>query len=253
MFVLLLKRTLILVWIFCTAANASPLIAELSDKKIIINSSFDGADLMLFGSRNESGDVVAVVRGPSTKAVVRKKQNKYGIWVNRESEEFENIPIFYFIAASKDFANANKSIYFNSLKIGYDETISSLRLKKYDIMGESERAKREEFGKALLRTLKLAKLYNSKIVPINFIGDGLFRANIRFPDNTPTGKYSVEVYLIDGGQIKAIHTSSIHVYKSGLDAAIYNMAQNNSVIYGFLSILIAALGGLLAVRIFNKE
>ncbi len=234
------------------SASASPLIAEISDRKIVINTSFDGADLMLFGSRNESGDIVAIIRGPSAKAIIRKKQKYFGIWVNRQSEEFENIPIFYSMAASKNFSSDDKQIYLSNLKIGYSETLESLWLNKNELIGEAERAKREEFNYALLRELRIAKLYNTKITPINFIGDGLFRANIAFPDNTPTGTYGVEVYLIDGGQVQAMRTTSIHVYKSGLDAAIYQLSQNNSAIYGLLAIALAVFGGLFAVKIFNK-
>ncbi len=233
-------------------ALASPLIAEISDRNIVINTAFNGADLMLFGSRNESGDIIAIVRGPSVKATIRKKQKYFGVWVNNQSEIFDDIPMFYALAVSKDFEDINKTIYLDTLKIGYNETLESLRLKKYELIGEGERAKREEFGHALLRELRLAKLYHKQIVPIKFIGDGLFRANISFPDNTPTGVYGVEVYLIDGGQVQAMHTTSIRVYKSGLDAAIYQLSQNNGAIYGLLAIALAAFGGLFAVRIFNR-
>ena len=52
--------------------QAKPVIADLSDYDIRIDSSFTGTSLLLFGARNEPGDVIVVVRGPKKKFVVQK-------------------------------------------------------------------------------------------------------------------------------------------------------------------------------------
>jgi uncharacterized protein (TIGR02186 family) len=232
--------------------NARPLVAEISSHDIVVHSAFKGTELILFGTRNAAGDIVVVVRGPDAKAVVRKKQKVFGLWVNRLTEEFHDIPAFYAMASSKKYADIKKSVYFDALKIGYMQAIESFHSSALSHLNENERATREEFSKALIRALRQEQVYQPQIAPITFIGDGLFRATIPFPDNTPTGDYGVEVYLVADGVVQAMHTTSIHVYKTGLDATMYQLSQKFPLLYGMLAIAIAISGGLLAVKLCNR-
>jgi uncharacterized protein (TIGR02186 family) len=234
---------------FCFGGVASPLISEISDKKILIHSAFDGANLMLFGSRREAGEIVAVVRGENAKAVIHKKQQLYGVWVNKQREKFERLPIFYAIAASNKISEIENSVYLEKLGIGFNNIIKNIAKDNFGAITKQ----RGEFANALIHHLQLAKLYSSKVAKINFIGDGLFYVNIDFPDNTPTGTYSVEVYLIDDGVIHAMHTTSINVYKTGLDAAIFQLSQQNPWLYGLLAIGIAIFSGMLVAQLFDKR
>jgi hypothetical protein len=45
-------------------AVASPVVADMSNYEITMDSNFNGTRLFMFGARNESGDVIAVIRGP---------------------------------------------------------------------------------------------------------------------------------------------------------------------------------------------
>src|SRR5215471_10269016 len=82
-------------------ARAEPLVADLSNHLIAITTGFNGADVLLFGATDGPGDIVAVVRGPTVRAIVRRKGRLFGIWVNRESMDFEEVPNFYAVAASR--------------------------------------------------------------------------------------------------------------------------------------------------------
>ncbi|NET71449.1 MAG: hypothetical protein F6K62_11105 [Sphaerospermopsis sp. SIO1G2] len=233
-------------------ASARPLVAEISSHDITIHSAFDGTELTLFGVRNAPGDIVVVIRGPARDATIRKKRRIAGIWVNRDTEHFPHIPAFYAMAASRPYEDIPKSIYFDALQVGYIEAIQPFRLKDSDILSEDDRAVREIFAHALLRELRLQQLYQSDVGQITFVGGGLFRTHITFPDNTPTGTYSAEVYLFSDGEVMGMHTTPIYVYKSGTDAFIYSLAHDNPIIYGIVAIILAIIGGLLAVRLFRR-
>jgi uncharacterized protein (TIGR02186 family) len=234
---------------FCFVGQASPLIAEISDKKILIHSAFDGANLMLFGSKREAGEIIAIVRGEGAKAVIHKKQQLYGMWINKQRQTFENVPIFYAIASSKPISEITDSIYLKKLGIGFDNLVKNIAQDNFN----GDFKKRTDFAKSLIHHLQLAQLYSKEAAKINFIGDGLFHVNINFPDNTPTGKYSVEVYLIDDGAVHSMHTTSINIYKTGLDALIFTLSQNNGLLYGALAVAIAVFAGILVAQLFDKR
>ena len=56
---------------------------------------------MLFGSRQEPGEIIIVVRGPPGKAIVRRRHHVLGFWINTESAVFDNVPAFYATASDR--------------------------------------------------------------------------------------------------------------------------------------------------------
>src|SRR5271155_5038835 len=95
----------ILLLLLPLAASAKPLVADLSQYRIEIDSSFTGTRLLLFGSRNDIGDIVIVVRGPERKFTVRRKERIAGVWMNHRERHFDDVPAYYAIATSKPFTS----------------------------------------------------------------------------------------------------------------------------------------------------
>jgi uncharacterized protein (TIGR02186 family) len=246
---------LLIIFIFFapTPSHSSPLVAEISSHDITIHTAFHGTELILFGVRDAAGDIVVVVRGPERRAVVRKKERIFGVWANRDSESFDNVPAFYAMAASRNFEAITKSIYFDALQIGYAEAIHPFRLSRDDFFTEDERAKREVFARALLREFRTRRLYQTEVLPITFISGGLFRTTIPFPDNTPTGTYTAEVYLFADGEVMGVYTTPIRVYKSGFDAFLFRTAHEYPAAYGVAAILLAVIGGITAIKLFHRN
>src|ERR1700720_1280081 len=81
--------------------RAEPLVADLSDHLIAITTGFTGAEVLLFGATDGPGDIVVLVRGPTGDAMVRRMGRLFGIWVNRDSLTFGEVPNFYAIASSR--------------------------------------------------------------------------------------------------------------------------------------------------------
>src|SRR5580698_5947823 len=61
-------------------ALAAPLVADLSNYRIDIDSGFNGTRIFLFGARNDNGDIAVVIRGPQKDYIVRKKKEIAGLW-----------------------------------------------------------------------------------------------------------------------------------------------------------------------------
>ncbi len=243
-------KQLLLLFAFLLAPHmlaAKPLVTDISSHDITIHTAFEGTELMLFGARNDPGDIIVVVRGPERHATIRRKERVFGIWINRVTETISPVPAFYALASSRDFDQITKSIYFDALGI---EPLSAVTpfAPGQELAGPQRRV----FSRALMRKMRQERLYGSAAGEVEFIGQTLFKTVIPFPDNMPRGDYTAETYLFSDGELAGVHTTPIHVYKSGLDAFLYDMATRYAYLYGIAAILIAAGAGWLANTIFRR-
>jgi uncharacterized protein (TIGR02186 family) len=235
----------VLLLFFAASAIATPLVGDLSNYRINIDSGFNGTRIFLFGARNDSGDIVVVVRGPARDYIVRKKEQIAGIWVNRERMKFFGVPDFYAIATSKKLSDVAQGNLFRQLGIGQDNLLAPppdpKSLASYD-----------SFAAAFLRRQHQRKLYMTEPGSLNFMAETLFKTVIEFPDNIPPGHYTAEIYLISDGEVAGMQAIPINVVKSGLGAFLYTAAHESPVLYGLAAVIMALAIGWIAGRLFEK-
>lgn len=235
----MIARLAMLIWlIFPGAALALPLLADISSHRVEIHSSFTGTQLIVFGARNDPGDVVVTVRGPESDVVVRKKERVAGIWINREEETIANMPLFYRIASSRPLDDVRQYLMFDALSVRYPYEISD--------------AEPQNFSQALLKLMSQQRLYSTELLPVEFMGPTLFKVAFDFPDNMPRGTYTAEAYLFTDGQLSGMHAIPVEVYKIGSDAFLYEAAHEYSIVYGVMAVLLALSIGGSASWLFNR-
>ncbi len=99
------------------SANSETLVTDLSQNEIEITSQFAGSELLLFGAIERYArdaiqsdeisvqgldyDIIVVVRSEPTDLIIRKKENKAGIWVNSENITVRGVPGYYAIASTR--------------------------------------------------------------------------------------------------------------------------------------------------------
>jgi uncharacterized protein (TIGR02186 family) len=226
-------------------ALATPLIADLSNYRIDMDASFNGTRMFLFGARNETGDIVVVIRGPLKNFIVRKKEPIAGIWINRERMRFWNVPDFYAIASSKPLEAIEKDIVFRQLGIGQQYLLTRPASPKLQ-------TNFDEFSQAFLNHQYRQRLYMKDAGSVQFMGETLFKTTITFPDNIPPGHYTAEIYLISDGEVVGMQSTPINVVKTGLDAFLYDYAHRSPALYGITAIIMALAAGWFAGRLFEK-
>jgi uncharacterized protein (TIGR02186 family) len=219
--------------------KADEVVADLSNHLIAINSSFTGTSVVLFGATDGPGDIVAVVRGPERDLTVWRKAKILGIWANAESVEFGNVPSFYAIAASRPIDEAVPASAASLYRIG----VGNL---KFQNKSAASPERLPVFTEALVREQQRAGLFPTRVEQISFLGERLFRANIAFPANVPTGTYLVEVFLIRNRDIVGAQTTPLIVSKVGMDAAVSDFATGDAAAYGAIAVLAAMMAGWLA-------
>lgn len=223
-----LLAALFLLILVPAVAAAKPLVADLSQYHIQIDSSFTGTRLLLFGSRNDIGDIIVVVRGPEKSFTVRKKEWVSGLWINGQSQHFLSVPVFYMLASSKPFKDIKKTPIFAALQIGLDTFVPPSPDLHY-----------LSFAPALIRYGQEQHLYAESEQKVSFMGESLFKYVIAFPDNIPRGDYSADIYLFNDGQLSAMQSIPLRIEKIGFDAVVYDFAQEHSVLYGLCAIALA--------------
>ena len=99
---------LITLLFFARAAFSQEIVMGLSKNEIGITAFFDGSEIMVFGavkateklSLNEPLGVVVAIASPRQAVMVRRKEKKFGIWVNVDSVEIDLAPSFYAVATT---------------------------------------------------------------------------------------------------------------------------------------------------------
>ena len=236
-----------LLWLASGAApvNSAAVLADLSSHIIAIGSGFTGNSVVLFGSTDGPGDIIAVVRGPERDVTVWRKGKIAGIWVNANSVTFSNLPAFYAVVASRPLEQLIQPSVAALYKIGAAHL-------KYEPESPVRPERARRFAEALIREQRQAGLFVADIGKVTFLGERLFRATLSFPKNVPTGTYLVQVFLIRDGDVVSGQTTPLVVSKVGLDAAISEFAIRKSAAYGAIAITVAVAAGWLASLAFRR-
>ncbi len=226
-------------------AAAQPLVADLSNHLITITSNYTGTDLVLFGTIEQDGDIVVVVRGPRQPLVVRRKEQLAGVWLNRDPVRFEGVLGFYALAATRPIYDIASEPLLARLEIGTEH----IRFKTASGLDDSVL---EPYRKAIVRNMKRVALYPEQVGKVTWLGKRLFRTEVHFPANVPPGNYSAEVYLIQEFGVTTAQTTPLFVRKRGVQRAIFDYAWAHPFWYGVFAVLLAMAAGWLAAQIFRR-
>ena len=80
----------------------------------------------------------------------------------------------------------------------------------------------------------------------------LFKHYFRFPPAATEGRYQVESFCFQKGQLVGYGKDVIEIKKVGLESWLTTTSQNRPVLFGIMAVLIAMCAGLLVGFIFRK-
>jgi len=246
-----LAGVLIVLFVFRAAPVMSQeLVTNLSKYLISIESTFTGAELLLFGAvegrqLERQTDVAIVVRGPEDNLIVRRKAQVSGIWVNYDAATIGAVPGYYAVVATRplDMIAAPEVLQRHGIGAAY----LNLAVEPPDGVDA------EPYREALLRLRAREDLYQSDTDGVVFVGKTLFRATVTMPANVPDGVFSASVYLFQDGNLIHAQTTPLYVSKAGFERFIYDLAHRQPLTYGVLAVIIALFAGWAASVAFRRS
>ncbi|SHG70333.1 TIGR02186 family protein [Marivita hallyeonensis] len=235
--------------LFLLACLAMPLSAEevvlgLSQDEVSISTNFDGSEIIIYGAikreapipQDDPLQVIVTISGPREPVTIRRKDRRFGIWVNTEGLSVSAAPSFYAIATSGTWAEVINEA--DDLR----HTISIPRAIR-SVGAWSQVDKPQEFLDALIRIKMNDGTYVLKENAVDLQQSTLFTTAIRMPANLTEGDYATRIFLTRGGKVISRYETSIDVRKVGLERWLFNLSRQQPLVYGLMSLAIAIAAG----------
>lgn len=226
-------------------------VADVSQNRIAITAGFDGTELFVFGAVARDApavrpppDVVVRIAGPDQPLIVRRKDRRFGVWVNSAAERIGAAPSYYAVATTGPLREALSFTEDLRHRVSLEH---ALRLVDADSTG----AARQAFLDAVVRLRRASGLYALAPGGVALSDGVLFRASFALPGNIVEGAYAVTVLLTRDGAVIDSYQTEIDVAKAGLERWLFETAQRRPWLYGALAILIALAAGLAASELFR--
>jgi uncharacterized protein (TIGR02186 family) len=227
------------------AQGGPPLVADLSERSISITLGFSGTDLLLFGATDATGEIVVIIRGPSSNVTVRRKDRIGGIWVNNDHVEFKDVPGFYLVASSGPLDEIASPLIRQNKALGF----ATIPLETTADIDDERRA---GFRDALLRNKQRQGLYREAPGSVELQSGRLFRTTVNFPSIVPTGDYTVEVILLRNDRVISATLTPLVVSRTGFESLVFTFAHLHSELYGLIAIVVALMAGWFAGFAFRR-
>jgi uncharacterized protein (TIGR02186 family) len=249
-------------------AMAAPkqIVADLSNSRVDITSSYHGTELLLFGAYEgmPGDDIILVVQGPATDIIQRRKAKRAGIWVNVETKVWQEEPSFYHVFATGELPSIADEQALSNATVGpLADGLSFTAGRDAAGNGHGGGDKPAPAGPAIASTLEQQNNLRRnmeanglwQVLPSSIVTqqDMLFRASLSLPSNIPTGDYSVRVLHFRDGVALSERVTDMNVRKAGLSALIYRFAHEFSALYGIFAIIFAVTSGWLAAVAFRRK
>lgn len=252
----MIGRILLALGLWLALAGAAPirLITQLSQARIDINTTFRGAELLVFGAiqyplgsvPDAPPDIAVVVRGPSAPVTVRQKARIAGIWVNARGVRFESVPGFYAVAATRPVA----ALADERTTAIYEIGIRNLQLSPAS--GADDDTSRA-FEAGLIAARQKAGLFAEHPGGVQITRGVLYAARVALPAAVPVGDYTAEIHLIRQGRVLASTSAPFVIGKSGFERWVYVVAQEHSLLYGLAAVIAALAAGALAALVTRRR
>jgi len=242
-------------------AAAEQLVISISRHQVLVNSSFIGTTIVLFGTiepdtptgalrRRPGGyDVVATIMGPNQSVVTRQKERVLGIWINGASRTFVNVPGYLAVMSNRPFDRITRPEIRQRLGIGFDNIVLPQQIGAD--LGDVPR--NDPFRTNFIRLKTENELYLQQENGITMLTPTVFRATIPLPASVPVGNYDADVKLFADGALLARSHSAFEVVKVGFEQFVATAARDHGLLYGLTTAMMALLTGWFASVVFRRD
>ncbi len=221
-------------------AGAQALLFDLSRPRVSITSAFSGTDILVYGALDAPADVIVTISGAPSRQTVLRKERVLGLWVTGARQTFDDVPVYYAVAATKPLAQILPADGVPGVALTLAERMAAIRA--LDARRRSAPELRA-FEQGLIAAKRRDGLYPEGVTPITVLAGRLFRAELQFPSRLPVGDYEITAYVLRDGQPVTAVSKPLIVSKAGFSADISEWARDEAPMYGGFAIAMALLVG----------
>jgi len=225
-----------------------------SKNLIEIGLSYRGDQIHFFGINPVPGaDVVIKLTAEKEEVVKLSVKGRVGpFWMTVKQYEVTGSPFIYKIHSTKPLDQIMSPETAQKLELGYPAVRG--KMKMHLVRGEAAADDEAVVWKGLLKIKEQANLYNIVADPKRLeISEGkLFKHYFRFPPAATEGRYQVESFCFEKGELVGYGKDVIEIKKIGLEHWITQTSQNQPVLFGIMAVIIAVGAGLLVGVLFGK-
>lgn len=228
------------------------LVPEVSQHEIEVRQGFTGTELLLFGAildpagraAAQDYDVVVVLQGPSQAIRVREKERFGGIWINAASTDYRSAPSFFAMASTRPI----EEIVDERTAAIYEFGTRYIQLSPSGAIEPEEQAR---FSAGLVDLRTRQGLYQDDVGGVTVSERVLYQARISLPSTVVTGTYTAETFAVRDGRVIASALAEVEVKKVGFERFVANTAEEHSLLYGLVAVLLSVGMGWTAGRFYS--
>jgi uncharacterized protein (TIGR02186 family) len=237
-----------------SALAQDSLVTGLSTDNVALNATFDGSEIFVFGAVQPDSDaelqggpldIIITIKGPESNVTVRRKERRFGIWINTDQVVVRQVPSFYAVASTSELDGLLSQTELLRHGIGMSEAVRR-------VGSHPDFADTQAFADAVVRIRQDNGLYERIDGGVMLAEDILFQAHFALPANLVEGSYAAEFFLVRGQAVTGSARTAITVEKTGIERWLFNLSQDRPLAYGLLSLLVALSAGWLAATAFGR-
>jgi uncharacterized protein (TIGR02186 family) len=238
-------------------ARAERLIVSVSNHRVTVTPNYSGEELVLFGSvekdantpPNRTYDLVVTVSGPRADMVTRRKERKFGIWINTDSRQFLQVPTYLAIFSNRPIDAIASPEVQRRQQLGINNVVLTQRVGT----DYADVVPNDPFRSAFVRLRAQHGLYRESSSAVTFLTPTLFRTGIPLPAEVPIGTYTVEIKLFADGQLVTRTDTAFEIVKVGFEQFVATTSRQNGFVYGLATVAMALMTGWMASIVFRKD
>jgi uncharacterized protein (TIGR02186 family) len=248
-----LRALLVALALLAGPAPAQTIVSGISTDNIALTADFTGSEVLVFGAIRRDApipvgaapvDIVITLSGPPRTVVVRRKERRFGVWVNTEGVRVRQAPSYYAIATTRPLSEILTETERLRWQIGLDQAVRR-------VGGHPTLTDTTDFTRAMVRLRLEDGLFLSLEGGVALAEETLFQTRFQLPTNLVEGAYAAEFFLVRESVVISNGETIITVRKAGIERWLFNLSQDRPLAYGLLSLALALGAGWLAATVFR--